>query len=104
MRRTRTQVDELLAEGKVEEAERYMEERRQFMVENGFFIRRLNQAYFAFHGTYADSPASVSPVADQLRSLRQRYGSLGALVKAVAQVVEFEEFQRLLSEAGVGDS
>ena len=35
MRQTRLRVDELLAEGKVEEAEAYMEERRQLFVEQG---------------------------------------------------------------------
>ncbi|MEE9262358.1 MAG: hypothetical protein V3U95_07275, partial [Dehalococcoidia bacterium] len=51
MRKTRLRTDALLAEGKVEEAERYMEERRQVFLDNGFFIRKLNQAYFAFFGT-----------------------------------------------------
>ncbi len=56
MRKTRVQVDALLAEGKVEEAENYMEMRRRFFWENGYQIRKLNQAYFAFHGAYDDVP------------------------------------------------
>ena len=101
MHETRLQVDALLADGNVEEAERYMEERRQFLLGNGVHIRKLNQAYFAFHGTYADSPASVSPAGDQLRELRQQFDSLGDFVKALARVGEFQEFQELLQEAGV---
>jgi hypothetical protein len=52
---TRVTVDRLLEEGKIEEAEAYMEERRQYFVANGYQIRRLNQAYFAFHGAYAST-------------------------------------------------
>ena len=63
MRETRLRVDELLAGGNVGEAEAYMKERRLFFVENGYPIRRLNQAYFAFHGTYAENAASSSPIA-----------------------------------------
>ena len=39
MRETRKRVDELLAEGRIEEAEAYMEERRLLFVENGSNIR-----------------------------------------------------------------
>ena len=62
MRETRRTTDAMLEEGRVEEAEAYMEERRLLFVENGYAIRKINQAYFAFYGTYADLPASVSPI------------------------------------------
>lgn len=52
MNQTRITVDTLLAAGEVEQAEAYMEERRRFFAENGYLIRRLNQAYFAFYGGY----------------------------------------------------
>jgi hypothetical protein len=58
MHTTRVRADELLAEGKIEEAEAYMEARRRVFVENGYRIRRLNQAYFAFHGAYASTPGA----------------------------------------------
>ena len=81
MRETRLRVDELLAQAKVEEAEAYMEERRRLFLENGFHIRKLNQAYFAFHGTYAESPSSVSPIDDQLQEFRELVPELGFLRK-----------------------
>jgi hypothetical protein len=56
-------VDRLLAEGKVEEAEQAMEAKRQFFAENGINIRKINQAYFAFYGSYADSPSPATPSA-----------------------------------------
>jgi hypothetical protein len=52
MNETRVTVDELLAEGRVEEAEQYMEQRRILFVSQGYGIRKINQAYFAFYGGY----------------------------------------------------
>ena len=56
MRITREHVDQLLAAGEIEEAEAYMEVRRHVFWDNGYMIRRINQAYFAFHGAYNDTP------------------------------------------------
>lgn len=60
MGETRVTVDRLLEEEKIEEAEAYMEERRHLFVDQGYRIRRLNQAYFAFHGAYASIGGSAS--------------------------------------------
>ncbi|MBI4199041.1 MAG: hypothetical protein HY535_01015 [Chloroflexi bacterium] len=98
MRFTRLQVEALLAQGRVEEAEAYMEERRQTFVREGYPIRKLNQAYFAFHGTYADSPASTSPIFGQLQRLRRSFPSLAGFVHALASVSRYEEFEGLLQE------
>jgi hypothetical protein len=92
MRETRRRTDELLAEGKVEEAEAYMEERRQFLVSNGYRIRKINQAYFAFHGSYATSPSSVSPIGGQMRELRRRSDSLEDFLQTVAGFGAYQEF------------
>jgi hypothetical protein len=95
MRETRLTTEELLSEGRIEEAEAYMEERRLFLAENGHYIRKLNQAYFAFHGNYADSPASVSPLFDQLSRLRASSPTLGDFIREVASVSSQEEFLEL---------
>lgn len=60
MRETRVNADALLAAGKIEDAEQYMELRRLFLWDNGYRIRKLNQAYFAFYGAYADSPGGAA--------------------------------------------
>ena len=96
MRETRLRVEELLGAGRVEEAEGYMEQRRQVFAEQGFFIRKLNQAYFAFHGTYADDPGSISPIDGELRELRELTPSLGRFLRLVSGVSSYEEFQALL--------
>ena len=92
MRETRLRVDELLAEGSIDEAEAYMEERRKLFVANGFNIRKLNQAYFAFQGTYADSPASVNPIGGQLQRLRSRLPDVGSFVRTVSRFSSYQEF------------
>ena len=98
MHMTRVRTDDLLAEGKVEEVEAYMEERRLLFGENGIFIRKLNQAYFAFHGTYATSPASVSPIGDEVQQLRRITDSAGDFIKTVAGFGSYQEFQDYLSQ------
>ncbi|MEZ4715811.1 MAG: hypothetical protein R2851_06945 [Caldilineaceae bacterium] len=60
MRRTRLMVDRLLADPITRRGRRpYMEQQRQQFVANGYPIRKLNQAYFAFHGSYGTSAAST---------------------------------------------
>jgi hypothetical protein len=76
MREIRKNVDALLVQGKITAAEDYMNEQRQYLEDNGYYIRKLNQAYFAFYGTYADSPTSVSPIGQELKNLRDQSPSL----------------------------
>lgn len=84
MRRTRLEVDRLLADGQVEEAEAYMENRRLELVARGYSVRKLNQAYFAFHGSYAVGPAATDPIGARLRLLRRQSASLADFVHSVA--------------------
>lgn len=101
MRQTRVRVDELLAAGKIDEAERYMEERRVFFVEHGYQMRKLNQAYFAFHGSYADEPGATGsdPVGPALRELRYYSPSLLDFVLQVRGMTSFDQLQAALEEA-----
>ena len=92
MRETRLRTDELLAQGRIEDAEAFMEERRRFMVDNGHFIRKINQAFFAFRGTYAANPSSISPINDQLEQLRSRSDTLEEFLKRVAGFGSYQEF------------
>lgn len=92
MQETRKRVDQLLAAGRVEEAEAYMEERRKLFVAHGYLLRKLNQAYFAFHGTYATGAASASPIGGQVQELRSKSGSLGDFLLTVAEFGTYEEF------------
>ena len=97
---TRLRTEALLAAGKVEEAEAYMEQRRMMMLDHGYRIRKINQAFFAFHGSYAASPASISPIHGQLEKLRQRSGSLGEFLHTVAGFGSYQEFLDYLENDG----
>jgi hypothetical protein len=100
MRETRVTVDALLAEGKIEEAENYMEQRRRVFWENGYRIRRLNQAYFAFYGAYADQPggaAGEDPVPAAVRALRAQSPSLAAFINRIAWVTSYEALTAMLN-------
>ncbi len=104
MQATRQRTDELLAAGEVEGAEAYMEQRRLELQGHGTYIRVLNQAYFAFHGTYGESPSSVSPIADQLKELRGHLPDAGALVKALQGVRSYDGFLALLAKYRAPDA
>ena len=102
MQITRQRADELLAEGKVEEAESYMEARRQVFWENGYrWLRKLNQAYFAFHGAYADEPGGPAgvtedPVGSAVRELRLQSASLADFLERISWVTSFEQLQKMV--------
>ncbi len=96
MRETRLEADRLLAEGRTDEAEEYMRERQWGLRLRGYYIRKLNQAYFAFRGRYADSPASVSPVGEQMREYRSYMSDIGEFVRSISKVSTPEEFEARL--------
>jgi hypothetical protein len=102
MHTTRLRVDDLLAEGKIEDAETYMEERRQFFWENGYRIRKLNQAYFAFYGAYADLPggaAGEDPVGAAVRTLRAQSPSLADFLKRIAWMSSFDQLKVAVADS-----
>jgi hypothetical protein len=84
MREIRQAVDTYLAQGEISQAEEFMEQKRQYLASMGYYIRKLNQAYFAFHGTYADSPTSISPIGAELKQLREQSTSLKDFLDTVA--------------------
>jgi hypothetical protein len=96
MRETRQKVDEYLSQGKIVEAERYMEERRKEFVAHGYHIRKLNQAYFAFHGIYGYHPASVSPIYKDLKQLRVKSPSLKHFLDQAATMKSYAELREAL--------
>jgi len=96
MRGLRLEVDALLAEGRVEEAERAMVEGRQAFVANGYYIRRINQAYFAFHGSYADTPASSDPIGPKMARLREGSASVQAFLERAREITSEGELDEVL--------
>lgn len=112
MRRLRLEVDRLLEDGKVAAAEALMEETRVFLGDNGVFIRRINQAYFAFYGTYADTPQSSDPIGPKVQRVWELTGDVGTFLKAMRDVTSVRDLDRLLvrlevlvgGDEGAGDT
>ena len=96
MREIRRRVDDYLALGEIEAAEEFMEERRQFLATQGYHIRKLNQAYFAFYGAYADDPTSISPIGVELRKLREQTGSLKEFLDTAALLTSRQDLIEIL--------
>ncbi len=100
MHTTRVAVDALLAERKIDQAETYMENRRILFLENGYTIRRINQAYFAFYGAYADQPGGAAgddPVGEAVRTLRKQKSTLAEFIKTIAWVDDYQKLLDLLN-------
>lgn len=114
MHTTRVEVDRLLAEARaakaaqdtatytarIAQAEEYMRQRREFFAEHGYMIRKLNQAYFAFYGAYADQPgaAGADPVGPAVKQLRDRSPSLKTFLDTIAPLTTFAQLERALGK------
>jgi hypothetical protein len=93
LRRIRQAADARLASGDIVGAEAYLEDERRALDARGYRIRRLNQAFFAFHGNYAEGPAASPEVPDSLALLRSRSPTLGAFVQRVGSITSLEELR-----------
>ncbi len=74
-----------------------MEEKRRYLADNGYYIRKLNQAYFAFHGSYADSAGSIDPIGPKLDTLRKESTSLKAFVERARDLTSESDLDRALA-------
>ena len=63
---------------------------------NGYKIRKINKAYFAFHGNYGSSPSSISDYDQKLRLLRTEYKYLNDYIDDLKKIDSIEEFNRLI--------
>ena len=88
MKETRHQVDDLLENGLLDEAEFYMNKRKEFINSEGYSIRKINQAYFAFHGNYGDSPSSTHNYDKDLKYLLSTYDSFEEFLNEIKNIDE----------------
>jgi hypothetical protein len=97
MHLTRITVDDLLAKSKIEDAESYMEARRRVFWEHGYHIRKINQAFFAFYGAYADQPggaAGEDPVGAAVRTLRAKSASLADFLNRISWISSYDQLKQ----------
>jgi hypothetical protein len=83
---------------RIRDAEEYMEIRRLLFVENGYPIRKLNQAYFAFHGSYGTAPAASSPIGPKMEELRSLTPDVPTFLRVVRGFTSPEDLDRALEE------
>ncbi len=106
LRNLRIEVDDLLAAGRVDDAERRMDEVRDELCAAGVCIRKINQAFFAWFGTYAARPDSVDPLGPQLRELRALSADLGDFLARVRGAGGRDDIEALVeaarAESGAG--
>ena len=95
MRQIRQNVDAYLAAGQIDQAEQYMNEQRNYLQTQGYYIRKLNQAYFAFYGTYADTPAYIDPIGTAIQDIRNQRSSLKDFLNAVDHVTSVSQLDKL---------
>jgi hypothetical protein len=102
---TRVRAEELLAMGDIEGAEAYMEERRLVFLQNGYGIRKLNQAYFAFYGAYAAVPGATGsdPTGPMLRDIQANTSSPREFMETIAPIASFADLERIWAEIMVGE-
>jgi hypothetical protein len=96
----RGEVDALLVQGKIDDAEKLMDDRRDYLAANGYYIRKINQAYFAFNNLYAGaagSPGAVNPIGPKVDELRRRSGSLAAFLKVIGEVTSVNNLDNALA-------
>ncbi|MGD0856049.1 MAG: hypothetical protein ABSA18_09635 [Dehalococcoidia bacterium] len=98
MRDIRKSVDQYLARGEVDTAENFMREKRDFLATKGYYIRKLNQAYFAFNGEYADRTAFISPIGMELNDLRTKSFSLEDFLNTAASMTSWQDLKLALDQ------
>lgn len=82
-----------------------MEAKRLYLNENGITIRKINQAYFAFYGTYADSPQSSSPIGPKVNRVWELTGDVGGFLAVMRDVTSVADLDVALAvlERGSGN-
>lgn len=95
MRNIRLTVDDMLAKGEVNQAEQYMDAQRAFLQTKGYYIRKLNQAYFAFYGSYASSPTSVSPIGRKVEEVRSESPSIKAFINTMSGITSLNQLNAI---------
>jgi hypothetical protein len=114
LRDTRIVVDKLLAEArdlekqgqadqaqaKIVEAEKYMETQRQLINTHGYGIRKINQAYFAFYGAYADQPgaAGSDPIGPNVIALRVYSPTVRDFMDRASGILTLDRLKQIVVE------
>jgi hypothetical protein len=78
-----------------------MEQRRQDFAAQGYYFRKLNQAYFAFTNLYAGEagdPSATNPIGPKVDELRRRSASLDEFIERISGVTSVADLDRQLEQ------
>jgi hypothetical protein len=95
----RLQVDQLLKDGRIDEAEQRMNVTQRLLADNGYNIRKINQAYLAFYGSYGTNAAASNPLAVKIDAVRRESPSLESFVRTVEEVSKPSDLDRILQRS-----
>ncbi len=98
MRDIRKSIDQYLERGEIDTAEKFMREKRDYLATKGYYIRKLNQAYFAFNGQYADVPAFISSIGMQLNQLHDKSTALRDFLDTAASMTSQQDLNLALEQ------
>jgi hypothetical protein len=95
LRHIRIVVQADLARGDVASADAYMAQQQRALLQDGYDVPRLNTAYLAFYGWYAEGG---NPYAPLLVTIRRKSGSLRAFLADVQNVTGPAQLRQLAAE------
>lgn len=73
-----------------------MAQGRKDLAAHGFYLRKLNQAYFAFYGSYAEGENAIrpDPIGANLRTLRRQSADLRQFMNIVSRMTSYADLER----------
>jgi hypothetical protein len=92
-----------IAEYYIAKVENYMEARRVYFYDNGYRIRRMNQAYFAFYGGYQGGIPGIGgedPIGPAVRDIRALSPNLKAFVVTLRGISTRDELVTVRDNMG----
>jgi hypothetical protein len=100
LRKTYLATEDRLKAGDVAGAEAVMEQGRQTLAAHGFYLRKLNQAFFAFYGSYAEGPDAIrpDPIGSDLRELRRQSPTVRDFITSVEQMTSYNDLKQALGK------
>lgn len=97
IRFTRSITDNLLSKNKIDMAEKFMLSQTNKLNYQGYQIRKINQAYFAFYNSYGTTPQSTNNILPKLKCIRTKNLKLHEFTNKVKNVDNFAEFENILN-------
>jgi len=97
IRFTRSITDNLLSKNKIDIAEKFMLSQKNKLNDQGYQIRKINQAYFAFYNSYGNTPQSTNNILSKLKCIRTKNAKLNVFINKLKNINNFSKFENILN-------